>query len=280
MNFFEQLALGGLCTTRALREAWRPVAWLPWLLPFTLQLLVLAALVNAAHPLLSPLLAHSLRAVGGDEMLRYPQLFHRLGELAARAAVPIAALVAPIAAGAAARIWASLYSGLRPDPAAALREALRRAPALVVAALPTTLVLLCVQWGIAQAAHVRLSGLARLALPQAGAFLVTLAQAACFYSAPLVMLGGRGPWRALTGLPMTWRTGFVPAAIALVLLAIPMLPVMWLEPLAAAGRWRALPEMALVAALLRAGVQAFAGVLASGAATLAWLSAVARREDA
>ena len=88
MEALEQLALTGQVTWRAVRSVFvRPLAW-PALVAFAGPALAAIALVNFAHPLLSPLMLPVARALGGDAALHYPgiltllpSLLERLGRL-------------------------------------------------------------------------------------------------------------------------------------------------------------------------------------------------------
>ena len=275
MSFWEQVALGALCFGRAIREGRRLAVWITWLPMLALQALALLALVGAAHPLASWLMAPLLTRVSGDDALRYPQGFHRLPLLAAQSWFLAGALLGPLCVGAAARAYADAAAGRRARAGAALGEALRRWPSLWLAALPTALVAFGVQAGLGQLADVRLSGPTRALLPFLGGAVQLLGQAACAYPPIVVALERRGPFPALARLPATLGRGFVPAAVVLLVLVPTVLPFDGLAPWALADAGRDLPEISAVLAAARSVVQAAGALLASGALAYVYLAALA-----
>ena len=273
MNIVEQLALGVVGLVRALGESWRPVVWRTWLPALFALLAVLGVLMFASHPALSWFMAPLLRATAGDEALRYPQLFQRLAGLCVRGDLLVATFVAPLCAGAATRRFAVAFG--RPAPAGTV---LGDAPALIVASLPAVLVAAGVQLALDALAGVRLSGFTRMLLPQFGVIVVTAAQAATLYVAAEVTLARRSALEALASVPGSLVHGFLPGFLVLALLGLPVMGVATAEPLAAAGRWQGLPELAAAVAALKACAQALVGLVGSGAATLVWLGAIASQE--
>ena len=275
MNGFEQVALGGICLARALRESWSPAVWRTWLPVLLARLAIVAALAGCAHPALSWAMAPLLRAASAEDALRFPQLFQRLASLAARGDLPVLLLIVPLCAGSATRSFAEAFGA----PAPASHRMLREASALVLVSLPALIAGVAVQVALERLAGVRLSGFSRAVLPHLGLLLVLTVQAACFYLIAEIVLGGSGAPGALAAIPRSLAAGFVPALVVLALLELPMLAFAPIEPLAASGRWHGMPEAAVVVACVRAAVQTLTGLLAAGAGTLAWMSAVAPAED-
>jgi hypothetical protein len=249
--------------------------------PEGLQALGVVAFWWGAHPALSWAIAPLLRAVEGDEALRYPELFRRLPDLARDAGLVTGALAMPVLAGVSARLFEQRFSAdfaAASATRAAWAEGLSRWGALLLVALPVTLAGVGLQGALRALDAVRLSSLARtLAFPAADAVLLAV-RIACAYAAALVVLGGLGGVRALTRIPSTWPAGLVPAAVALGLLAPAGILASAVVTASPALIERGAPEWVVAAVLLRAAVGAALGMLASGAATLAWLGAVSDSE--
>jgi hypothetical protein len=273
MTFVEALLLGAFCALRALREARRPAVAVSALGPAVALVFAVIAFAWASHPAFSWAMVPLVRWLAGDGALRYPELYHRLPELAASARTAVAVLIAPLAAGAATRVYDDAFRGRRPRPLAATGEALRRGVALMAAALPVIAVTLALEAGQQALADFRLSGVTRVLVPYAVSLVTLFVRAGGFYAAALVMLGGRGPLDAIASLPGTWSRGYVPALVATLLLSLALVPFTMLEPWGAAGGGRDLPEAAGLVAVVRAVVEAGIGLAASGAAVLAWRSA-------
>ena len=106
-----------------------------------------------------------------------------------------------------------------------------------------------------------------------------LLTALLFYTTALVMLERRSVLLALREVPATWKPGFLPAFVVVVLVTLVRLP---LDRLTLASRVivdRGIPELAIALALAQATVAVFAGFLTTGAATLVYLTVVADREE-
>lgn len=279
MNPLEQVAFGWQCLLGSLRACRSPAIWGPWSALFGLQALGVVACWWGAHPALSWAIAPLLRALEGDAALRYPELFRRLPDLARDAGLVTGALAMPVLAGVSTRLFErSFRAGTVGENAtrAAWAEGLSRWGALLLVALPVTLVALGLQGALRALDAVRLSSIARsLAFPAADAVLLAV-RVACAYAAALVMLGGLGGVRALVRIPSTWSSGLVPAAVALGLLAPAGILAAAVVTASPAFIDRGAPEWVVVAVLLRAAVGAALGMLATGAATLAWLGDVAQ----
>ncbi len=279
MNALEQLALGSQCLARGWREAGRRELWLAWLPVLAARIGVLALLVWCAHPLVSWLLAPMLRAAEGDGVLRYPELFRRLPPLAGRADLFVAAVLAPLSAGVATLTLAPVFRGQACSPGAAWREALPRWPALVIANLPATAAMIGLQFALTALPGARVSGMTRMLAPYAAWVVEMLAQTAFFYASALVVLEHRSAWSAVAAIPGTLGRGFLPALFVTATLWLFLAPLQWLGGQRELIVARGLPELVALVVLLRAGLATGLGLIASGAATLAYLGALAGRED-
>ena len=270
----------GLAFGHAVREARRPAAWVPWLLVPGAGLLALTALTWSAHPLLSWFMAPLLRASAGEEALRYPGLYRRLPQLAADIRFMLDAVVVPVAWGGSALAFAALYRGGEPRVGGVMREALRSAPVFVLAALPVWLAEAGLRAGLAALPGVRLASLTRALAPQAADVVLVLVRAFFFYVVVHAALERRGPVAAVASVARTFRDGFLPALLTLVVVGVPLAGV----DAVAAGPFAAfaqrVPESALLLAVLHDVLGAFVGLLATGTATLVWIGALAPREAA
>lgn len=279
MNGFEQLALGWQCLWHTRREILRVELWGPWLSLLLAQAVVIALLAFAAHPLVSWFMVPLLRATTVEDIVRYPELLRRLPALAAEAAVVLGLLLGSLAVGVATRQFANRFRGAPVSAPMAWSEALPRWPALLISSLPVALVGLMVQRLPDALLAVRMSSLTRNLLPEVfGAFGMVLT-ASLLYTTSLVMIERRSVLVALREVPATWKRGFLPALVVVVLVTLVRLP---LDRLTLASRVivdRGIPELAIALALAQATVAAFAGFLMTGAATLVYLTAVADREE-
>ncbi len=275
MNTLEQVAFGWQCLVGSLRACRSGAVWGPWALLFALQAIGVLVSCWGAHPLLSWFVAPLARAVEGDEVLRYPELFRRLPNLARDVGLLSGALALPVLAGVSARLFERRFRGSRAAPGSAWAEGLSRAGALLVAALPVTLAAIGLQAALQALPQVRLSSAARALAPPAADAALLFVRMACAYAAALVVLGGRSGPRALLEIPSTWAAGFLPAAVALLLLAPAGVLASALLTASVAMVDLGWPEAVAVAVLVRAAVGALLGMLASGAITLAWMGALA-----
>lgn len=280
MSALEQVAFGWQCLLGALRACRSRAVWGPWAALFALQALGIVACWWGAHPLFSWFEAPLLKALEGDAALRYPELFRRLPGLARDAGLVTGALALPVLAGISARLFERGFRGLPPAPRGAWAEGVRRSPALLVAALPVTLAAFGLQAMLHTLHLVRLSGIARSLAPPAADAALLFVRIACAYAAALVVLGGRSGPRALAAIPSTWGRGFVPAAVATLVLAPAAGVASAVVSAALAAVERGAPEWVVAAVLLRAATGALLGMLASGAFTLAWLGSVGESEGA
>ncbi len=279
MNALEQVAFGWQCLLGSLRTCRSRDVWGPWAALFALQAAGILLCAWGAHPALSWFAAPLLRALEGDGALRYPELFRRLPALARDAGLASGALALPVLAGVSARLFERRFRGAPVRPGAAWREGLARSWALLVVALPVSLVAIGLQAALQSLHLVRLSGVLREAAPALGDAGLLFVRITFAYGAALVMLGGRPGTRALLEIPSTWERGFVPAAVAVLPLVPAGLLASALVPAALAFVELGAPEAVLAAVLARAAAGALLGMIASGAVTLAWLGAVEPEED-
>jgi len=279
VNALEQVAFGWQCLLGSLRACRSRDVWGPWTVLFALQAAGILLSAWGAHPALSWFAAPLLRALEGDDALRYPGLFRRLPDLARDAGLASGALALPVLAGVSARLFERRYRGAPGRPGTAWREGLARSGALLVVALPVSLVAIGLQAALQSLHLVRLSGLLREAAPALGDAGLLFVRIAFAYGAALVVLGARTGPRALLEVPSTWERGFVPAAVAVLPLVPAGLLASALVPAALAFVELGAPEAVLAAVLARAAAGALLGMIASGAVTLAWLGAVETEED-
>lgn len=279
MNALEQVAFGWQCLLESLRACRSAAIWGAWAVLFGLHALAILACVWAAHPLLSWFMAPLLRTLGSDEWLRYPGLFVRLPVLARDAGLVIGALALPVLSG----VWTRLFERrFRLAPAAAGQawaEALALAAALLVAALPVTLAAFGLQAMLHNLHLVRMSSLARALAPPAADAALLFVRVGCAYAAALVVLGRRSGPGALAALPATWGPGFLPAAVAVLLLVPAGLAGSALVTASAGFVQHGAPEWVAVALLARAAIGALLAMVATGAVTLAWLGSVGDAES-
>jgi hypothetical protein len=271
----EQLSLGSICLARGVRAAFRPALWRRWWpVPLALGVVVLA-IAASPLPILSAFMAPLLRLISGEDVLHFPLLLQRLAPLVSRADVLVWALVAPPCAGGVIRALAAGFG----HPAPAVRSRGSEAVQLVVAMLPVTLVALLVQAGLDALPFLRVSSLSRFVLPWLSTALVLGLRAAFLCVCAELVLDGTTALGALAVIPRAMEHAFLPALLLLLLLSPPAILFAWAEPLAAAGRWRQSPELALPLALAHAAYLAWAGLAACAAATVLWLGALAPGEE-
>lgn len=279
MSVYEQLALGGQSLLWTLRELGRGRLWVPFLVPFALQVLVVTLLAFAAHPALSwwmlPLL---VRAAGADP-LHYPAYFARLPDLALGLDPLIGATAGALATAATTRMFARVFERRTPSLSEAVGETLRRAVPFVIAQLPVTLILFVLGVGADVVAGSRISSITRALVPGAQTAAAIVVQAFFAYTVPLVVLGRRGPLAAWAALPrLLWR-GFVPALIVFAVATALLVPFQFVLAQRVVLVARGFPELTLAATIaLEAGAMAVSW-LATGALTLVWMSALSSREE-
>lgn len=279
MSALEQVAFGWQCLLASLRACRSAAVWGPWAVLFGLHAAAIVAAWWAAHPAFSWFAAPILRALEGDAALRYPELFRRLPVLARDAGLVLGALALPVLAGVSTRLFERRFRHAPADPATAWAEGPARAGALLVAALPVSVAAAGLLAALQSLESVRLSGAARALAPGAADAVLLLVRVACAYAAALVVLGGCSGPRALAALPGTWARGFLPAAVAMLLLAPAGVLASALVTAAEGMVERGDPEWVAAAVLGRAAVGAALAMLASGAVTLAWVGSVGENRE-
>ncbi len=266
----EQVAFGWQCLLEAFRALRTPALWGAWAALFGLHALAVGAFAWGAHPALSWFMAPLLHGLEGDAALRYPQLFHRLPSLARDAGLLLGAVALPVVAGVWTRLYERRFRLARAHAGHAWAEALGRSGSLILAMLPVALFALGLQAALHNLDLVRVSRLTRALAPAAADAALLFVRITCAYAAALVVLGRRSGPAALRDLPATWRHGFVPAAVAMLLLVPVALAGSAL--VGASGSLAArVPEWTAAAILVRSGLGALLAMLVAGAVTLAWI---------
>lgn len=280
MSAFEQIALAWQALTRSLAQLAHPATWWPWLLLGALQASVTFLLWNFAHPLVSPVMAPLVRALGGEDALHYPGLFGALPGMAATLDLAIGALPGAVAIGAATRLFEARFLGRSLAPFDALAEAGRRAPALIAAQFPLHLLAIGLGLGLGGwlESHT-LSGFVRAAGTLVVMAGTLLAQALFFYVVPLVMLERRSPWSALRELPRTWRAGLWAALALAAVLLLALLPFQFFQERAGWIAERGRPELLVALALVQTSFTLLLWYALAGSATLIYLAAPMRADD-
>jgi hypothetical protein len=274
MSTLEQVAFGWQCLLATLRACRSRAVWGPWALLFSLQAAGLAALAGCAHPAFSWFMAPLLRAVEGDAALRYPEIFRRLPALARDTGLVLAAFVTPVVAGISARLFERRFRRSSGPAAGAWAEGAARAGALLLAGLPVTLAAVGLVAMLHNLPLVRLSSAARALAPAGAGIALAFVRTAFAYVPALVVLGRRPARDALAAVSATWVPGFVPAGTVLLLLAPLTLAAGALASASVSLVDRGAPEWIAAVVLVRAAVDAFILMAASGAVTLAWLGCV------
>lgn len=279
MNPLEQLAVGWLATGRSVRE-WRTWApWAPALAGALAHSALVLAIVFAAHPLLSWAMAPWLRAVSGDDALRYPELFRRLPGIVTRADRWWMPLYSPLLAGWATALFAVTFHGRERLPATSRRETLGRASTLVLASLPFHLLIAAIAVGESSMLAGRVSTVTRALAPQVAQLLATVVRAVLLLVAPVVVLERRGLRGTLIALPGAAQHAFLGALMIAVLASLLPMPFDAWAARSAALVASGLPEKVAVVVLLRGAAQAVSLVFAAGAAALLHRSVLHDRGD-
>lgn len=280
MNALEQVALAWQAMLSTLAELARPSTWAPWLVMGAVQALLILLFWNFAHPALSAWMTPMVRALGGEEALHYPGLFRALPGMYATVDLVIGALLGSVAVGAATLIFSDGFLGRPVSPGASLREAARRALALVVAQLPFHLLALAFGLGLGgwlesknRSTMVHVLG---TALVVAGS---VIAQSLFFYVAALVVLERRSAWSALREAPRTWPKGFWAATFLGLVLLLALVPFQILQGQAALIADRGRPELIAVLSLAQAAFTLLLWYVLSGSATMIYLAAMTRHGE-
>lgn len=278
MNVPEQIALAWHAFVRTLRLLPRVKLWLPWLILGASQVIVLALFALFAHPLVSPLMAPVVRALGGADALHYPDIFSHLPGLYARADMVLVAVLGAIVIGASTRGFAAAHTGDRVRGERAISSAFKRSVTLVGVLLPFNVLLALLGMGLGVMAAGQGGLIARMAYVFGlGASLFI--QAFFLYVTQLVMLERRGVRATYAAITRTWRHGFFAALVLGTLLLLPLLPLHFLSGQTARIVDRGSPDLIGVLVLAQIAVALIVGFLLNGSATLVYLSAMTRREE-
>ena len=275
MMFLEQVTLAWQALWHTLVRAWNPRLWL-WAIPLiSVQLLVVAILWWAAHPIVSWFMAPLLVGVAGPGALHYPHLFELLPGLFDRADTVIGTCVGSVAFGAATPAFAAAFRGKPVNARASLARAFTQAPQLVLVLLPFNVLLVGIELAGTWLTPKVAGGKIGLALPLLVTGSALAAQAAFFYAVALVSLEGCGARAALRALPSTWRPGFgaalIVSTVTLFLLSVARLPGVTPALLVERG----VPELGGWLAVWHVVTGVVNGFVLTGAATLLYLVAVA-----
>jgi hypothetical protein len=281
MSVLEQVALAWGAVLRTLGALRRPATWAPWLALGAVQLAALALLWNVAHPWISAWLAPLVVRLVGERALHYPDLFAELPSLYATADLAISLVLGSLAVGAATRLFADAFAARPPRASAALAEASRRAPALILSQLPFHLIALGLAFGVGgwmdRAQHSLMVRLLGNAVVIGG---TVLAQTLFFYVAALVVLEDRGALDALRELPRTWSRGFWAALFLGLLLLAALMPIQFIQDRASLLASRGQPELVVALAGVQIAITLLVWCVLSGGATLVYLVQIAPEEDA
>lgn len=279
MSPLEQLAIGWIALARTARESRTWAVWGPVIAAFAAQVALIAALVFAAHPLLSWGMAPVVRALSSDDVLRYPELYRWLPTLVSRVSLWFLPVLGPLLAGWVTILFAEVFRGERPRPLPAFAQAWSRAATLMVASLPFHLVLFAVALGESHLTDGRISQVTRLIAPRVALGVCVFVQAVLLLVAPLVLLERRSLRETFTGLPGAARVAFLGALMIAAITSALRLPFDAWAGKSVAMVASSLPEKVAVVVLVRAFAQSLAMVLAAGAAALLHRSVLAERDE-
>jgi hypothetical protein len=280
VNAFAQLVLAWQGLRRSLRHLRSADVWMPWLIVVAVQVLVLACLTNFAHPAVSWFMAPLLRGAAGEDVLRYPNVFRLLPALYGRAGVAVSAVFGAVMSGAVLWIFARRFEGERAPAAAGLALALRRAPTLIVANLPATvLIAVALFAGEWLAAHAPGPRLLRPLARWAGLGGALVVQSAFLYVSAYIMLEGRGLVGAWRGIGPGVVRGFWAALLLSVALFLPHLPGSYLVGRVPALVERGTPELVAGLVVFEIAVGLVTSLLLAGGAALVFLGAVSERAE-
>lgn len=275
MNPIEQIALAWQALSRTFLQSVRPGLWTPGLVLGGLQLLMLAALSNYAHPWVSWVTVPLLRRIAGEGMLHYPQVLRALPDLYSRCDFVLAAVAGSVLFGAATLLFAARFRRAPPSAGAALREAGRKSASLILVQLPVYALILGLAHALQRALRPGSSGGLTALLYLTGVVSVTGAARALFLYLPaVVVLEGRSAVQALRELPRTWTRGLWGALFLVFVLMLPLVPLQVLFGQGAALEARLGPEVMILLVLAQIVVGVATWFLLSGSATLTYLGAV------
>ena len=277
MSVLVQLALAGEGLWRALLQVRAGRLWVPWLALGALQAVLLLALPGFAHPALWPWLAPLVRGVGGEEALHYPGFFGALPALYARADLVLGALAGAVVAGWSTVLFAACWRGHDVAPGAAWASVAPRVVALVLALLPLQVLVVTLDVGLAQAVAGE-GGLVRKLAQLVSLGGVAVARALFLYVPALVVLERRGIAGAFAALPRAWARGFWAALLLGAVRVAVTSPFQRLDRVGDLLVGRGSPELVGGLVLVRIVAELAVSFVLVGAATLAYLGAVAEAE--
>ncbi|NOT33765.1 MAG: hypothetical protein HOP12_06290 [Candidatus Eisenbacteria bacterium] len=275
MNPLEQIALAGHALALVARASLHPRLWIPWLPLILVELAWLALLAGFAHPAVSGVMAPLLTAISGDAVLHYPNVFRILPGLHARGAFVIVATLGSIVVGASVWVFDELWAGRTPHPGVALGEALRRAPALIVAQAPLHLLTVVLTFGLAGWMEGRgSSGITVRALGLLATLAATVLQALFLLVPVHVMRASRSPLGAWLEIPRVFMRAGVTVVVLSTLVTVAGFPLEFLarftERLVERGR----PELVAAMVVAQIGFATLAGFVLAGAAVVCYRTRV------
>jgi hypothetical protein len=281
MNPLEQVLLGVHALARAAGRIGSGALWVPFALFGAIQVLAVLSVWWVVHPALAWYAVPLVTAAAGPVALHYPDNLALLPVLFGRLDLVLRAVLGPLVTGTATLLFAARFGAVPLGVGAAVSGALRRAPALVLTALPAHLLAFGIAAGLERAAAAAGSGLGplvhRVALA-AGLAATVLVQAMALFMPALVLLEGRGILGAFGALPRAWGRGLAAAVLLCAALLVPPAPLEWLLRHAGRIAERGAPEGVAALVLAQVGVSLLAWFLLAGAATLVFLSAVHERD--
>jgi len=275
MNALDQLAIGWQALATTVRQLFVRALWAPWLVLGAMQLVLLAALWEFAHPAVSWLLAPWIARAAGEGALHYPGLFVQLPELYAEADLLLGATFGSLVIGAGTLLFAARFRGEVPDVGAAWRTALRRGATLVLVNLPLNLLAIGLSEGLLTFVESRGSGGIVKHLVQAvTAIGLVVLQAMFLYVNADVMLERRGAIEALLDLPRIWSRGFWAGAMVSALVLAPLAAFHWIFQRSAELVQHGPPERVGLLVVAQVATTLLSWFLLAGTATLVYMSAM------
>ncbi|MBI1799886.1 MAG: hypothetical protein HYR73_09420 [Candidatus Eisenbacteria bacterium] len=281
MNAFEQVAVAWQALLRSAAKLRRAGMWIPLLVFGATQFLVLASLWSFAHPLVSWFMVPLLHRIGGDGLLRYPNVFRVMPALFGQADLALGATVGAISVGALTIRFAAGARGTPIGAGSALGLAARRALPLVLANLPFNVLVFALSFGLdwwlasrgSGGAVRKFSGLVVLS----GSIVL---QSVFFFVTCEVVLAGHGVLGALAAVPRAAARGFWAAMFLGVLLVLPLLPIQMLSGRSSMLIDRGSPELVGWMLVAQIVIELVIWFLLAGGATLIYLTLIEERAGA
>jgi hypothetical protein len=275
MNPLEQIVLAFESIAHAIREMFRPLLWMPWLVVLVLQLSVIVALWWFAHPAFSWVMAPVLTAIAGESALHYPTIFRLMPELYARVDVVIGILVGTVMAGMSTALFGARFSGRPLRAGEGVRSAWSRAGALILGNLPLSLLLIGfsrgLDWWLVEREGPAL--IARLA-PILTVGVAVVLQALFVWVNPLLMIGRYSLFETLKSLPRAASHGAWTALTLAAAATMPLLPTQLLVGGSEQFARHGTPEMVGWLVILQAGIALVTGFVLTGGSVVAYQSLV------